>query len=159
MAGRTGDKGYMGNVLVYTVGHSTRNLDSFIHLLLRYGIDKLADVRRFPKSRKFPHFNMESLERELPKSGVGYMWLGDLLGGFRKGGYKNYTRTAGFKAGVEKLIQLAKTGNTAIMCAEILWFRCHRRYISDKLTRMGLKVIHIVDAEKTYEHKKLRRKG
>jgi len=138
---------------IYTVGHSTRKLSQLISLLKAYSIDVLVDVRRFPRSRKNPQFNRELLEAELEKAGIKYYWLGDLLGGFRRGGYREYTKTDSYRQGIERLIEITKLGTTAIMCAEALWFRCHRRYISDTLASMGFEVIHIVSETRAYRHK------
>jgi uncharacterized protein (DUF488 family) len=82
-----------------------------------------------------------------------YFWLGELLGGFRKGGYEAYTETEEFRKGIENLIQIMKQGTIAVMCAEIVWFRCHRRYISKKLVQLGYEVVHIIDEKRTYVHK------
>jgi len=146
-------------VLVYTVGHSTRSLSEFLALLKRYGVKVLVDVRRFPTSRKFPHFCRDALEGSLKSAGERYVWMGELLGGFRKGGYQGYMKTPGFEQGVMELRALANGGGVAIMCAELLWFRCHRRYIADRLIRLGCRVVHIVDEKRTYEHRGSRGKN
>ncbi|MFX1409691.1 MAG: DUF488 family protein [Promethearchaeota archaeon] len=138
---------------IWTIGHSTRSFEVLVSLLKYYNITILVDVRRFPSSKKFPHFNQKYLEMRLPEFEINYIWLGDDLGGFRKGGYAKYTKTKTFKEGVNKLLTIAKSGNTAIMCAEIVWFRCHRRWIADQLLIEGHEVIHIIDEKKTYSHK------
>jgi uncharacterized protein (DUF488 family) len=139
--------------MLYTIGHSTRSMAEFIELLKEYNIDAVVDVRRFPGSKKHPHFSRENMNLVLGKHSIKYFWLGELLGGFRKGGYDEYTNTEEFRKGIEDLIKITKQGTTAIMCAEIVWFRCHRRYISDKLVQLGYGVVHIVDEKRTYEHK------
>ena len=141
--------------VIYTIGHSNRSLQEFIKLLKKYNIKRIIDVRRFPTSRHVPHFKKEVLERELPKQNIEYYWLGDLLGGFRPGGYIKYMETEEFSKGLRKLLEIAgREGRTAIMCRERLWFKCHRRFISDRLVELGYKVIHIIDDERTYEHKR-----
>ncbi|RKZ01415.1 MAG: DUF488 domain-containing protein [Candidatus Hydrothermota bacterium] len=139
---------------IFTIGHSNRSFDEFCNLLKHYGIKLLIDVRRFPTSRKYPHFNRESLEKSLVEQcGIGYLYLGDELGGYRKGGYEAYMETDEFKEGLGKLLFWAQDGVTAIMCSEKLWFKCHRRFIADKLVELGHEVIHIIDERHTYKHK------
>lgn len=137
---------------IFTIGHSNRSMERFLDVLEAYGIVRVIDVRRFPVSRKFPHFNRENLERVLPEHGIEYFYLGDSLGGFRRGGYKNYTKTKEFKDGLKKLLTLAKNSWTAIMCTEALWFKCHRRYISDESAKLGVEIIHIIDEKRSYRH-------
>ena len=152
---------------VYTIGHSTRSLEELIQILAEYGVEAVVDVRRFPRSRKYPHFNRENLKEALEKRGIDYFWLGDSLGGMRRarkykgqpwGGYREHMETEEFKKGLEELIEVALKKKTAILCAEKLYFRCHRLLISEKLVEMGAKVIHIIDRGKIYEHR-LREKG
>jgi uncharacterized protein (DUF488 family) len=143
---------------IYTIGHSTRELKDFIKILHKYQIKTIIDVRRFPKSGKFPHFNKENLEKELPRKSVEYIWLGELLGGFRKGGYEKYTRTSEFREGIERVTQFSKEATATVMCTEALWFKCHRRYITEELSKLGFKVIHIIEEGRIYEHKPRRRK-
>lgn len=139
---------------IYTIGHSNRSLDQFLRLLRLYGIDAVIDVRRFPTSRKVPHFKREHLEEALRKAGVKYYWLGDLLGGFRPGGYENYMATEGFAKGLRRLLEIVDSHERpAIMCRERLWFRCHRRFISDELVKLGYEVIHIIEAGETRVHR------
>jgi len=142
--------------IVYTVGHSNRGLEELINLLKRYGIRVIIDIRRFPTSRKYPHFNRENLSRSLEGVGIKYFWLGNELGGFREGGYEKYMASNEWLRGYEHLLKLLeefKDTNIALMCSERLWFKCHRRFISDALVRDGFKVIHIIDAERVYVHK------
>ncbi|MEM7815047.1 MAG: DUF488 domain-containing protein [Candidatus Aenigmatarchaeota archaeon] len=137
---------------LFSIGHSTRKLEDLIAVLKHYGIVQLADVRHFPTSRHNPQFNRENLENELPKHGIGYFWL-EKLGGFRTGGYEKYMRTKAYREGIKELLALAKGAPTAFMCAELLWFKCHRRHISDTLVRRRHKVVHIYDEKRTQEHK------
>ncbi len=138
---------------IYTVGHSNRSLESFIRLLKSHTIESLVDVRRFPTSRKFPHFSREVLHAVLATVDIEYTWLGDLLGGFRSGGYEAYTQTDDFRTGLSALVSLARRKTVAIMCAESLWFRCHRRFIADELVKKKIDVVHIIDERNVSSHK------
>ncbi|HDD33784.1 MAG: DUF488 domain-containing protein [Thermoprotei archaeon] len=148
---------------VYTVGHSTRSLEELIKLLKAYGVGILVDVRRFPTSSICPHFKAENLEKALKRRGIRYVWLGDKLGGFRKGGYAKYMETEDFRRGLEELVEVIEEGEArgvgvAIMCSEKLWFKCHRRFIADALAEKGIKVLHIIDEGRLSEHKRKRRR-
>jgi len=152
---------------VWTIGHSTRKIDIFISLLEENGIKLLADVRQFPGSKRYPQFNQDALADSLGKAEIRYQHFPE-LGGRRKPrpdspniawrnasfrGYADYMETEEFRKGVERLLDLAnKVGPTAIMCAEALWWRCHRALISDFLKVRGIEVIHIVDHNKTELH-------
>lgn len=133
--------------MVYTVGHSTRSLGELLGILRRYGIGVVVDVRRWPRSRRVPWFSRSVLSEYLPSRGIGYVWLGELLGGYRRGGYEAYMATREYRAGIGALIALieAARGPVAIMCAERSWARCHRRYIAATLAGMGYRVLHILD--------------
>lgn len=147
---------------VYTIGHSTRRLEEFVGLLHGLGVRTLADIRSFPGSRKFPHFNRESLAVALPSREIRYVWL-PALGGRRKSSlgeaspntawrhasfrsYADYMLTSEFRAGIDELLALAREQPTAIMCAEAVYWRCHRRLVSDWLVAHGIDVQHIMDA-------------
>jgi len=149
----------------YTIGHSTRSIEGFITLLKNYGIEILVDIRAFPSSSKFPHFNRDNLETHLLQSDIDYHWFGKELGGYRKtseglgekspnkgwdaGGYRiyaDYMLTDGFKTGIGKLLDLATQGVTVYMCAEKFFWRCHRKLISDYLVSHGHKVWNIMEA-------------
>ncbi len=143
---------------LYTIGHSTRPLDEFIATLQAHGIQTLADIRSFPMSRRLPHFNRESLEKTLPDAGIPYRWLKE-LGGRRKKirddspnlalrndsfrNYADYMLTEDFHRGSAELIKLAEQFRTAYMCAERVYFRCHRMLVSDWLVAHGHEVFHI----------------
>lgn len=145
---------------VYTIGHSTRSLEDFLALLERSHIERLVDVRTFPGSRRYPHFNREALARSLPDAGVEYLHRPALGGrrrppkdappsawrneGFR--GYAAYMQTAAFHDAVDDLIALAGDRRTVIMCSEAVPWRCHRSLISDALTARRVAVEHILDA-------------
>jgi uncharacterized protein (DUF488 family) len=152
--------------IVWTIGHSTRTLEEFIGLLRAYRIEAIADVRRFPGSRRYPYFASEALAESLPAHDVAYQWL-PKLGGRRKvqpgspntawrnasfQGYADYTATDEFAEGLEALLALATQRRTAMMCAEAVWWRCHRSLVSDVLKVRGIEVIHIMDAIHSTEH-------
>ena len=152
--------------LVWTIGHSTRSLDEFIALLNSFSIQVLVDVRNFPGSRKFPHFNKEAMETSLPPHNIKYVHIKS-LGGRRKGNpgsvntgwrslafraYADYMETPEFKDGVDELIRLASNYRTAYMCSEAVWWRCHRSLVSDYLKVRGWKVMHITAIGKATEH-------
>ena len=144
---------------IYTVGHSTRSLEEFLRVLRRYEIGCVVDVRRFPSSKKFPHFNRGELEKSLGENGIRYIWM-EKLGGRRHGetshdspnsglrsptfrNYADYMLTEEFRGALGEVIALAEACPTAILCAERLYFRCHRMLISDYLTMLGMEVLHI----------------
>ena len=152
---------------LWTIGHSIRKIDHFISLLEENGIKLVVDVRSFPGSRRYPQFNKEALADSLGQRGIRYEHLLE-LGGRRRPtkdsrntawrnaafrGYADYMETEEFRKGVERLLDLAnEVGPTAIMCAEAVWWRCHRALISDYLKIRGVEVVHIVDASRTEPH-------
>ncbi len=151
---------------VWTVGHSTRTLDAFVALLEAYRIEAIADVRSFPGSRRYPHFGSDALAESLPARGIGYHWL-PKLGGRRKAqpdtpntawrnasfrGYADHLSSAEFAEGLAELLTIASAKRTALMCAEAVWWRCHRSLISDVLKLRGIEVVHIMDATHGTEH-------
>jgi len=126
---------------VYALGYGNwKTLQDFINHLKTHEISVLVDVRRFPTSKN-PEFKRESLEVELPKWGIRYVCMSETLGGFRKGGYKKYTETMEYKAGVKQLLELAKETNVAVMCVEPKSKYCHRRFIVKTLSEIGTRVI------------------
>jgi len=134
----------------WTVGHSTRSLDDFVTLLREHRIKALADVRRFPRSRHNPQFNQEALAVDLPARGVEYHHVPN-LGGFR-GDYLEHMKTAEFEEGLKELLWIAVAKPTAVMCAEAVFFRCHRRFIAEALVKRGIKVWHIFAPSVVKEH-------
>jgi uncharacterized protein (DUF488 family) len=152
---------------IWTIGHSTRTIEKFISLLEEHGIKQLADVRLLPGSRRYPQFNKETLADSLSKAGICYEHFPE-LGGRRKPrenspntawrnesfrGYADYMETEEFDKGVKRLLDLAAdAAPTAIMCAEAVWWRCHRSLISDYLKAVDIEVMHILDANKTEPH-------
>jgi len=137
------------NRVVYTLGTSTRTLEEFTALLRHLEVEVVVDVRRFPSSR-FEHFKKEELARSLPEAGIDYCHLGGELGGYRRGGYQAFLASEEFKRGLEKLERIAKEKKIAIVCAERLPWRCHRRFIGGELERRGWKVIHVVDERRSW---------
>jgi uncharacterized protein (DUF488 family) len=137
---------------IYTIGHSTRTLEEFIDILKHYKIELVIDVRRFPSSKKFPWFNKENLEQELSKNQIDYIHFPE-LGGYRKEGYLAFTQTEEFSAATKKLLELINNRTAAIVCAERIPWRCHRKHIANKLTKLKNQVVHILDKENVYEHK------
>jgi len=154
-------------VRIWTIGHSTRSIDDFISLLEENGIRLLADVRSWPGSKRYPQFNREALAESLNAHGIRYEHFPE-LGGRRKPnaawqntawrnasfrGYADHMETEEFRKGVERLLVLAgEAGPAAIMCAEAVWWRCHRSLISDYLKSRGIEVMHILDANKVEPH-------
>lgn len=133
---------------VFSLGHSTRGADEFLGILHAWRVERLVDVRRFPTSRRHPHFSRDALSLRCAREGIDYLWLGEALGGFRTGGYEAYTETDAFARGLDRLEGLATERATAFLCAERDPARCHRRYIARALERRGWAVVHILDETK-----------
>ena len=153
-------------ITVWTVGHSTRSAEEFGQILLAHGVQVLVDVRSFPGSRRYPQFNKAALSESLSGLGIEYKHE-PRLGGRRTPradshntvwknssfrAYADHIETKEFKNGVEELLELARDARVAVMCAEALWWRCHRSLIADYLKASGHTVIHILDQTKTEEH-------
>jgi uncharacterized protein (DUF488 family) len=151
---------------VWTIGHSTRSLDALLALLRAHAITRVVDVRRFPRSRRHPHVNADALARDLPAAGIAYRHLPG-LGGFRRArpdsrntgwrnasfrGYADYMETDEFAGHLATLLDGARDGRTAIMCAEAVPWRCHRSLISDALLARGVEVRHILDEAPAQAH-------
>ena len=151
---------------IWTVGHSTRSIDEFIALLQHYRIEAVADVRRFPGSRRLPQFGQEALRASLRSAGIEYQLFTE-LGGRRRPlpdspnsawrnssfrGYADHVATAEFATGLKRLHSLAATRRTTLMCAEVLWWRCHRSLIADVLMTSGTRVRHIQNEGDIEEH-------
>jgi len=154
-----GPGGFPTVMNVWTIGHSTRSSGELIAVLRSHGIEAVADVRRFPGSRRLPQFSEQALARELPTHEIDYRWI-PALGGRRRSSlnspnsgwrhaafraYADYVATEEFAEGLSELMMIAGGLRTAIMCAEILWWRCHRRIIADVLTSLGVHVEHLRD--------------
>lgn len=155
-----------GHKIIWTIGHSTRTFEEFADMLIAFEIEILADIRSLPGSNRFPHFNKEALETLLPQKNIGYIHLKNLGGrrrvkkdspntGWRKDsfrGYADYMETEDFKEAVKGLEKLATGKHTAIMCAEAVWWRCHRSLVSDYFKLNGWTVIHLLGLNKNEEH-------
>lgn len=151
---------------VWTIGHSTHSLGELVAMLRSFKIDVVVDIRSYPGSRKFPHFNKESLELSLPENNIHYIHL-KKLGGRRKvapesknttwrheafRGYADYMYTKSFAEGIKELVEIAQQHRTAYMCSEAVWWRCHRSMVSDYLKAHGWIVQHIMGINKASEH-------
>lgn len=151
---------------IWTVGHSTRSGEEFTEILLAHNINVLVDVRTYPSSRRYPHFNRATLASALALVKIRYEHDAR-LGGRRTPrpdshntawrnaqfrGYADHMETEDFKDGVRELLELSSEQRVAVMCAEAVWWRCHRSLIADYLKAGGNDVIHIVDKQKTEEH-------
>jgi uncharacterized protein (DUF488 family) len=152
---------------IWTIGHSTRSIDEFISLLKENDIKLLADVRTLPGSKRCPQFNKEALAESLSSHGIRYEHFPE-LGGRRKSnldsrntawrnasfrGYADYMETEQFQKGIQRLLDVAaEAGPTAIMCAEAVWWRCHRSLIADYLKARGAEVLHILGVNKVEPH-------
>ena len=151
---------------LWTIGHSTRSAEELNQILKAHEIEALIDVRTFPGSRRYPQFNKQQLASALPENGIAYFHLAE-LGGRRQTrqdskntawknrsfrGYADHMETTEFQLGIERLMEIASVRRTAIMCAEALWWRCHRSLISDFLKVRGVEVIHILDAAHEEPH-------
>ena len=138
---------FESNKLIYTLGTSTRSPEEFIELLTGHGVQVVVDVRRFPSSR-FEHFRKENLAGLLSQAGIDYAYMGEELGGYRRGGYQNFTTTSEFQTGIRRVEEVALEKRVAIVCAERFPWRCHRRFIALELEKQGWQVNHIIDQEK-----------
>lgn len=154
---------------IWTIGHSNRSIEQFVEALRANSIEMLVDVRRFPASRHNPQFAREAVCESLQTAQIEYRWMGNELGGRRSTsksspnvalrnasfrGYADYMLTSEFQSGIQSLRECAATKRTAIMCAELLWWRCHRSMISDYLTGIfGDEITHIRDADHTEPHR------
>jgi len=129
-------------VLVYTIGYGNRKFEDFVSLLKRHRINIVVDIRRFPKS-VYLEYVKENLEKELPKFGIKYVFMGDTLGGFRRG-YEKHMETETYHEGIKNLLELTKQGKVVIMCLERSPKGCHRRYISQTLKDLDVRISHII---------------
>jgi uncharacterized protein (DUF488 family) len=151
---------------LFTIGHSTRSLDELVRMCEAHGVRAVADVRRFPGSRRSPHFARQALQETLPGRGIDYLWL-PALGGRRRrtagapaspwqveafAAYAEHMRSPEFRAGLAELIAAATARPTAIMCAEASPYRCHRRLISDWAALHGIEVVHLIDEQRSEAH-------
>lgn len=154
------------NLCVWTIGHSTRSLEEFLGLLSQNEIELLADIRRFPGSRKYPYFGGGVLSESLGAAGIEYRHFAE-LGGRRKPrpdshndvwrndsfrAYADYMETPEFGNALDEFLKIAREKCTALMCSEAVWWRCHRSLVADFLKARGVPVVHIMSATKNEEH-------
>jgi uncharacterized protein (DUF488 family) len=166
ISGRGPAEGQTVAPTLWTIGHSTRSWEEFLELLAGSGIGAVADVRRFPGSRRHPWFASEAMAAQLPAAGFDYHWLPQ-LGGRRRAkagspngawrnaafqGYADHLRSEEFAQGLELALRSARGRRTALMCAEAVWWRCHRRLISDLLVHRGHEVVHILGPGQFQQH-------
>jgi uncharacterized protein (DUF488 family) len=155
-------------VAVFTVGHGARDIDTFLELLRGAGVRRLVDVRTAPGSRKHPQFGKDALAASLEEAGITYEWWGPDLGGWRRArpdsrhialrssgfrGYADHMETESFRRARDRLIETSTRLPTAVMCAESLWWRCHRRMLADALTAAGCQVRHIMEGGRNDLHR------
>jgi uncharacterized protein (DUF488 family) len=153
---------------LYTIGHSTRSFDELLETLQAHSIQTLVDIRSIPMSRRLPHFNRDSLEQTLPQNEIRYLWMKELGGrrkkileespnvALRSPSFRNYAdHMLGeeFQHAIAELIKLGEQSKTAYMCAERVYFRCHRMLVSDWLVAHGHEVLHIDGAGPVKPHK------
>ncbi|MEO6901788.1 MAG: DUF488 domain-containing protein [Bacteroidia bacterium] len=154
------------NRTIWTIGHSTRSLTEFVEMLNSFQIEIVVDIRSFPGSRKYPHFNKEALAISLPEAGLQYIHLKN-LGGRRKTNpdskntvwrhpafraYADFMETETFQEGMKELEEIGSSKRTSYMCSEAVWWRCHRSMVSDYLKAKGWIVMHIMGVDKAQEH-------
>lgn len=154
------------SVTIWTLGHSTRTAAEFLSVVQSHTIELVVDVRRFPGSRRLPQFSADSLEAELARIGTAYWWI-EALGGRRRPepaspnvgwrhpsfrAYADHVASEEFAQGLLELLMLVHGLRTAILCSEVLWWRCHRRIIADVLVVQGMHVVHLRDETAGVEH-------
>jgi uncharacterized protein (DUF488 family) len=155
-------------VHVYTIGHGARPIEAFVAILVDASIAQLVDVRRFPGSRRHPQFGRESLAATLAGAGIGYEWQGETLGGRRSravtsrhpalrepafAGYADHMDTVEFRGAISALVARAGRELLALMCAETVWWHCHRMLLADALTMRGATVVHLLDVGRHQAHR------
>jgi uncharacterized protein (DUF488 family) len=155
-------------ITVWTIGHGARDIDTFVDLLRGQEIERLVDVRTAPGSRKHPQFGKDPLAASLAEAGIDYEWQGRGLGGWRRArpdsrhtalrsagfrGYADHMETEAFRTARDRLIEGSRGSHTAVMCAESLWWRCHRRMLADALTASGCRVLHIMEGGRVDQHR------
>lgn len=160
-----------GKPLLYTIGHSTRSYDELVETLRAWDVATLVDIRTITRSRANPQFNRTTLARRLPRAGIRYVVLPELGGrrsrsktadparnaGWRVAAFHNYAdhaETPEFARGLAELLALASSSTCAIMCAEAVWWRCHRRIVADYALTRGARVFHIFTPEKVERAKR-----
>ena len=153
--------------VLFTIGHGTRSLIELAGLLDQSGVSRLVDVRRHPGSRRNPHLSRSVMAEELPGQGVAYEWWGEELGGRRATksdsrhpawrnesfrAYADHMDSPGFRQAFDRLLDGAAAQPTAVMCAETLWWRCHRRLLADAAVLKGWQVVHLMGGGQRQAH-------
>lgn len=152
--------------MVFTIGHSTRPIEAFVEMLRAHGVKRLVDVRTIPRSRHNPQFDREALPKSLRSAHVSYTHMKELGGlrharadslntGWRNAsfrGYADYMQTPEFEQSLEKLLEMERQEQIAIMCAEAVPWRCHRSLLADALTARGVRVVHIISRTSAHPH-------
>jgi len=154
-------------VTLYTVGHGTKTTEELVEVLAAAGITVLADVRRHPGSRRYPHLGRDALTDSLPAAGITYQWWGDTLGGRRSrraqsrhtawrnaafAGYADHMDTGDFREAFTALLAACRSEPTAVMCAETVWWRCHRRLLADAAVIRGVPAVHLLSTDNRPAH-------
>jgi uncharacterized protein (DUF488 family) len=155
--------------VVLTVGHGARSTEALLSVLQHAGVTTLIDIRRFPGSRRHPQFARDALAVSLPGGGIQYEWQGEELGGRRSprtpsrhialldaafGGYADHMDTPAFRGAVRSLVERAEASErVVVMCAETLWWRCHRSLVADALVCRGVDVVHLIDVGRREAHR------
>jgi len=152
---------------VFTIGHSTRSIEDFLELLQQAGVTTLVDVRRYPGSKRYPHFSSDALAERLAESGIGYVHEVD-MGGRRKPaadspnvywrneqfrGYADHMNTPAFRAALDRVMQRAESERQALMCSEAVPWRCHRQLVADALVAHGFEVFDLYDGGRAEAHR------
>ena len=138
-------------MIVYSIGHSTRGFKDFVEVLKKFNIELVVDVRKAPYSKRYPHFSKTNLQNELLKVDIKYLYFPQ-LGGFREEGYLVFSRSSEFADAISELQEALENKVAVVFCAEVLWWRCHRKYIAQALHQRGYEVIHILDKNKIHKH-------
>lgn len=128
---------------VWTIGYGSRSREKVLSMLKSSGIELVVDIRRWPTSKR-GDFTRESLESWLSQAGIKYVWMGDALGGYRRGGFEQYMKSSRFRKGIQELLSLASQHRTCLLCLEENPRGCHRRFIARYLQHMGVEVCHIL---------------
>jgi uncharacterized protein (DUF488 family) len=163
-----GSPGPAPDGVVYTVGHGARPIEAFLAVLRQASITVLIDIRRFPGSRRHPQFGREPLAATVTDAGIGYEWQGEALGGRRTGaprsrhtalrtaafaGYADHMDGGAFRAAVDALLVRARSERPAVMCAETVWWHCHRMLVADAVLIRGGRVVHLLDVGRRQPHR------
>jgi uncharacterized protein (DUF488 family) len=143
-------------MIVYSLGHSTRDFEDFVEILKKFRVELVVDVRKVPFSKRFPHFSKANLQERLLNEKIDYLHFAS-LGGFREEGYLVFFQSSEFAKAIGELQEVIDSRVVVVFCAEVLWWRCHRKYVAQALYEKGYQVIHIFDKDKLQKHQPLQR--